>query len=50
MSFSIIIPFYNEEDNVKNLIHEIFESLNIYNEYEIILINDGSNDNTAEIL
>ena len=50
MSFSVIIPFYNEEENVKNLINEIFESLKNYDEYELILINDCSIDNTHERL
>lgn len=45
---SIIAPAYNEvltiEENVKSLL-----SLN-YNNYEVILINDGSKDNSLEIL
>jgi len=46
-NFSIIIPLYNEELNLKNLIEEIFLSLeNSNNIFEIILINDASIDNT----
>ena len=45
---SIIAPAYNEsltiEENVKSLL-----SLN-YNHYEVILVNDGSKDNSLEIL
>lgn len=45
---SLIAPAYNEgftiEENVKSLL-----SLN-YNNYEVILVNDGSKDNSMEIL
>ena len=43
MSFSVIIPLYDEEQNIKTLVFEIFESLNKYTDYELILINDASN-------
>ena len=51
-SVSIIIPVYNEEKFILQLIEKIkkinFTSLNLA--YEIIVINDGSTDNTKEIL
>ena len=50
MSFSVIIPFYNEEQNIKDLIAEVIKSLNKYDNYELILINDASSDNTSKIL
>ncbi|MEN8152864.1 MAG: glycosyltransferase family 2 protein [Acidobacteriota bacterium] len=44
---SIVIPVYNEEENVKLLYDEIFSSLNgKYGKYEIIFIDDGSTDNS----
>ncbi len=42
---SVIIPVYNEEENVIPLIQEIDNSLKGYT-YEIIFIDDFSNDNT----
>lgn len=47
---SIIIPLYNEVTRLKNLIkvYDFFESNNI--NYEIILVNDGSNDKTLSYL
>ena len=45
---SIIIPIYNEEKNIKNLIEEIF-STNLKYEFEIILVNDCSSDNSKKI-
>ncbi len=48
---SIIIPVYNEEENIE-LLHketkEVLDGLNL--SYEIIFINDGSTDNTLKVL
>ena len=49
MIFSIIIPVYNESLNIKLLIDEIYNVVK-YDNFEIIVINDCSNDNTLEIL
>ena len=49
-SFSIIIPFYNEEDNIPNLLHDI-EKLNyLKNKLEVIMINNESTDNSGNII
>lgn len=51
ISISIVVPCYNEEDNVKpflDRITPILEDINL--SYEIIFINDGSSDNTLNIL
>ena len=47
--FSIIIPVYNEEDSIKILLEEIL-LINFNYEYEVIIINDCSSDETASIL
>lgn len=45
---SIIIPTFNSQNYILDLLKSIKK--NIYNaEYEIILVDDGSNDNTLEI-
>ena len=49
-NFSIVIPLYNESTNIEKLVPEIFHSLTKYQKYELILINDGSNDNTLEVI
>jgi glycosyltransferase involved in cell wall biosynthesis len=47
MDLSIVIPVYNEEDSIKPLYETLVESLNPLNlDYEIILVDDGSTDNT----
>lgn len=44
--FSVVIPLYNEEDNVAILQREIGEALAGRN-YELILVDDGSSDATV---
>jgi len=46
---SVIIPAYNEEKSIRNVINRIgkaFEKLSV--NYEIIVINDGSEDSTSQ--
>jgi glycosyltransferase involved in cell wall biosynthesis len=46
---SVIIPFYNEETNVKAMIEAVYEALKDYQlPWELIVIDDGSSDSTVE--
>ncbi len=47
---SIVVPVRNEADNILPLIEEISAALDARWEYEIIYVNDGSTDATAERL
>jgi len=47
--FSIIIPIYNEEDNITKLSEAIINSLSGL-AYEVLFINDGSTDNSEDII
>ena len=47
--FSIVIPVYNEENNIRILIHKIYQELK-NRKFEIIVVDDNSTDNTSEIL
>jgi glycosyltransferase involved in cell wall biosynthesis len=48
---SIIIPAYNEEENINSLYRELKEVLRlIHHQYEIIFIDDGSTDTTVQRL
>ena len=49
-NFSVIIPIYNESENLKKLISEIKKSLVEKDNYEIIIINDGSTDETKKCI
>ena len=48
--FSIVVPLFNESKNIIPLLKEIESSLKDYDYYEIVLINDSSTDNTANII
>lgn len=46
---SIVVPLYNEQDNVVLLTKKIHESLPGYN-YQIVYVDDFSTDNTREVV
>ena len=48
MHLSVIIPFYNEEENVSILFEELKSALSAYSLWEIIAIDDGSTDSTLK--
>jgi len=47
MKLSVIIPTYNEEKTIINIIDKVLSQKNIY---EIIIVNDGSSDQTEKVL
>ncbi|MAJ24251.1 MAG: dolichol-phosphate mannosyltransferase [Rickettsiales bacterium] len=47
---SVVIPIFNEQDNISNLIKEINTVLQKKITYEIVVVDDGSDDNTQEVL
>lgn len=49
MDLSLILPIYNEEENILPLISEIQEALKNYR-YEILAIDDGSKDKSLHVL
>lgn len=54
ITISVIIPAYNEEESLKILLPEIARILRAHDEttdhFEILVINDGSTDNTNRII
>ncbi|RLD12461.1 MAG: glycosyltransferase family 2 protein [Chlamydiae bacterium] len=51
IELSIVVPMYNEQDNVSEThrkIHEAIDPLNI--KWELIFVNDGSIDNTLSVV
>jgi glycosyltransferase involved in cell wall biosynthesis len=48
---SVIIPIYNEEENLPALMHEVRSALNeLGKTWEVILIDDGSGDESASLI
>ena len=49
MKLSIIIPVYNEEKTLEEVVFRVQEVFN-EEDYEIIIVNDGSTDNTRRVI
>ena len=52
MKISIVVPLYNEERTIINILSKIQNEIKKLNEFnfEVIIINDGSNDNSKKLL
>jgi glycosyltransferase involved in cell wall biosynthesis len=49
-SISVVIPVLNEEESLRKLYNEISVSLNEYSNWDIIFVDDGSDDNSGKII
>jgi glycosyltransferase involved in cell wall biosynthesis len=50
-SLSIVLPVYNEGENIRHLVAGLIANIKNYiNDFEIILVNDGSTDESVEII
>ena len=50
MDLSVVIPVHNEEESIGQLINEITTALSEKYQHEIIVVDDGSTDNTLTVL
>ncbi|MCX6780293.1 MAG: glycosyltransferase family A protein, partial [Candidatus Magasanikbacteria bacterium] len=53
MKLSFVVPAYNEEKTISKCLESIFreiDSLNLCSEVEVIVVNNASTDNTAEVV
>ncbi len=49
--YSIVIPFYNEQENVSPLYIKLTEVMQALGEpYELVFVDDGSRDSTFKVL
>ena len=49
-SLSIVIPVFNERDNIAPLVHEVVRHLRGRVQFEIVCVDDRSDDDTREVL
>lgn len=47
---SIVIPIYNSESTIIELVEELIDELADFRDYKIILVNDYSTDNSSDLL
>ena len=51
LDLSVVVPLYNEEESLPHLVEQLLTALRPSGErFELVLVNDGSNDRTAEVL
>jgi len=51
MNLSLIIPVYNEQDTLPLLFDAVYKTMNALNQsWEVILVDDGSRDNSLSVL
>ncbi len=50
MYLSVVVPVYNEYENIPLLYDEVIKALKDIDSWELILVNDGSRDNSLEAL
>ena len=48
MKLSVVIPVYNSQDTIRQLVYSLFDTLQPYN-LEVVLVNDGSKDKSEAI-
>jgi len=50
MAVSVVIPLYNEEENVEILHERLDATMKLIGDYEIVYVDDGSTDGTLRLL
>jgi dolichol-phosphate mannosyltransferase len=48
-SLSVVVPAYNERDNLAGAVLDTLNALASFDDYEVIIVNDGSQDGTREV-
>lgn len=49
-AFSLVIPVYNEEESIAELIQEVAQYFSDFSQFECIVVDDASKDNTLSVL
>ena len=48
-TMSVVVPAYNEMGNLENAVKDVVHALRTFDDYEVIIVNDGSKDGTGEV-
>src|SRR5688572_27910901 len=48
-TMSVVIPAYNEMGNLENAVKDVVLALQTFDDCEVIIVNDGSQDGTREV-
>lgn len=48
-TMSVVVPAYNEMGNLENAVKDVVHALRTFDDYEVIVVNDGSTDGTGEV-
>jgi glycosyltransferase involved in cell wall biosynthesis len=48
-SISVVVPAYNEMGNLEAAVRDVVHALRSFDDYEVIIVNDGSKDGTGEV-
>ncbi|MFN8632826.1 MAG: glycosyltransferase family 2 protein [Chloroflexota bacterium] len=48
-SMSVVIPAYNEAGNLEGAVHDTVHALRTFDDFEVIIVDDGSTDGTGEV-
>ena len=49
LELSVVVPLYNEEESVAHLVDAVRKSLAGFGRWELVLVDDGSRDSTADV-
>ncbi|WP_171032828.1 glycosyltransferase family 2 protein [Fodinibius saliphilus] len=50
VELSIVVPLYNEEESIKELVEKVNEALSEQHEFEIVFVDDGSSDGSWQAI
>ena len=48
-TMSVVVPAYNEMGNLEGAVKDVVQALRTFDDYEVIVVNDGSKDGTGEV-
>jgi len=48
-TISVVVPAYNEMGNLEDAVRDVVHALRTFDDFEVIIVNDGSQDGTGEL-